>query len=158
MKDTGAERRSEGPRCRRLRNFPAKDADTKRCLPQDSVTRALALIGAVHEHGPNDVAATLDRTSYRDLLELAVTLAAMVPDDYSAAELLAWNDSRYEPPEQAEGQRQLFPATRQLLPHGTHSAFNRHRTAGEEPCQACWHGERDYQRARARRRRAKDVA
>ena len=149
---------SHGGRLRPQRNIPA-DCPVTASLPTAAVTRALALIGAVHENGPSDVAAILDRTSYQDLTDLAVTLAAMVPDAYSPAELLAWNDSRHLPDESSAGQRQLFPTgPATLQPHGTHAAFNRHRNADEDPCQACWHGERDYQRARARRRRAKDVA
>lgn len=146
-----------GTRHLQQRNYPS--TETVGCLPTTAVTRALALIGAVHENGPGDVVAVLDRTSYQDLLELSVTLAAMVPDTYSPAELLAWNDCRHMPAEKPTGQRQLFPTTPPpLQPHGTHAAFNRHRNNDEEPCQACWYGERDYQRERGRRRRAKAVA
>lgn len=47
---------------------------------------------------------------------------------------------------------------RHLLPHGTHTAFNRHRNYGTEPCPDCWAAERDYQRERKResRRRMQD--
>src|SRR4051794_887728 len=66
-------------------------------LPAAAVGTAIRLIGAVHEHGPDDVAHILTDLNNQDLLALAVTLAAMVPDDYSPVELLAWNDSRYAP-------------------------------------------------------------
>lgn len=131
------------------------------CLPAAAVGAAVRLVGAVHEHGPDDVAATLRGLTRHDLTALAVTLAAMVPDDYSPVELLAWNDSRYAPvvTPVASTQPPLFPAvlvTRRLRPHGTHAAFVRHRNAGEEPCDACWHGERAYQRNRKRNNRADD--
>ena len=32
--------------------------------------------------------------------------------------------------------------------HGDHAGFAAHRTPGEEPCEACWAGERAYQRDR----------
>src|SRR5438270_140440 len=129
------------------------------CLPADAIATALRLIGAVHEEGPHEVAAVLHRLDRQDLVALAVTLAAMVPDDYTPVELLAWNDSRYTPvePPAPVTQPPLFPAvlvTRQLKPHGTHAAFALHRKHSEEPCDACWHGEREYQRNRKRNNRA----
>jgi hypothetical protein len=130
-------------------------------LPAAAVGTAIRLIGAVHEHGPDDVAHILTDLNNQDLLALAVTLAAMVPDDFSPVELLAWNDSRYAPVVSTVHSTQppLFPAvlvTRQLKPHGTHAAFTLHRKYGEEPCDACWHGEREYQRNRKRNNRADD--
>jgi hypothetical protein len=41
-----------------------------------------------------------------------------------------------------------------LSPHGTHSAFIRHRSDGSDPCMPCWEAERKYQRDRKRRTRA----
>lgn len=38
--------------------------------------------------------------------------------------------------------------SRSLQPHGTHAAYVRHRSHGEEPCDECKAGESDYQRAR----------
>lgn len=54
----------------------------------------------------------------------------------------------------AADRRHKFPvkAHRGLRPHGTHAAFTRHRKAGQEPCEACWDGEREYQRSRQRAR------
>lgn len=40
-----------------------------------------------------------------------------------------------------------------LLPHGTHAAFMRHRNDNEEPCDSCKYGERIYQRHAKRRSR-----
>lgn len=42
-----------------------------------------------------------------------------------------------------------------VMPCGTHSAFNRHVSHGEEPCDNCRLAERVYQRESKRRRRAK---
>lgn len=45
-----------------------------------------------------------------------------------------------------------------VKPHGTHAAFNRHKSRNEEPCGKCWTAEREYQSARARLRRAQAVS
>lgn len=50
------------------------------------------------------------------------------------------------------------PAASEPQPCGTHAAFARHRAHGEQPCEPCVIGEREYQRARHVRRRAKAVA
>jgi hypothetical protein len=43
--------------------------------------------------------------------------------------------------------------------HGDHAGFAAHRYRGEEPCEACWEGERAYRRERrAARRAAKSAA
>lgn len=43
--------------------------------------------------------------------------------------------------------------------HGDHPGFTAHRRRGEEPCEACWDGERAYRRERrAVRRAAKSAA
>lgn len=119
--------------------------DLRRSLPVASVQRAQLLVGAVRDRDPDTVQELLEHGGTADLYALAVTLAAMVPDDLTPAELLAWNDE----------QRYVFtPAPRGLAPHGTHSAFNRHRSDGSYPCSKCWDAERTYQRNRGRRRRA----
>lgn len=133
---------------------PAQDT-----LPPGAVQRAVLLVGAVHDEGPREVAMLLNPLTRADLNAVAVTLAAMVPADYTPAELLAWNDAQYvrpEPSEPAGNQAPLFPTmlvTRRLKPHGTHAAFNRHKNAGEIPCPACQLGEREYQAARPDRRK-----
>lgn len=114
------------------------------CLPELAVRRALLLIGAVRGNESGEVERMLTRLKPRDLYGLAVTLAAMVPDDQTPADLLAWND-KVEP---------LRAVKAGLAPHGTHAAFNRHRNDGTEPCGRCWDAERTYQRDRGRRRRA----
>src|SRR5438874_2361003 len=64
-------------------------------LPPKTLRAAQLLTGAVHDEGPAEVAAILRPLAPQQLRALAVTLAAMVPVDYSPAELLAWNDSRH---------------------------------------------------------------
>lgn len=129
-------------------------------LPAEAVATAVRLAGAVHDDGPDEVGAILRHLTPQQLRALAVTLAAMVPVEYTPVELLAWNDHRYARPAAApapDRQPPLFPAvmvTRELRPHGTHAAFVRHRTNKEEPCEACWHGEREYQRNRKRQVRS----
>jgi DNA-binding CsgD family transcriptional regulator len=39
--------------------------------------------------------------------------------------------------------------------HGDHAGFAAHRYRGEEPCEACWEGERAYRRARRAARKAR---
>lgn len=169
MPPTEAQQRARKFGCNYTQVFPQSGDKAGGCLPAMTVLNALRLVGAVHEHGPADVADLLHAMDRQNLYAVTVTLAAMVPDDYSPAELLAWNDARYGDAEPARAiadqQQPLFPAvlvTRQLRPHGTHAAFVRHRAAGEQPCDPCVHGEREYQRARPPRvrkdpRRVADV-
>ena len=37
--------------------------------------------------------------------------------------------------------------------HGDHAGFNAHKYRGEDPCQRCWDGEREYRRERRAARR-----
>jgi hypothetical protein len=142
---------------------PVRDFDT--CLPSGALQRAVLLVGAVHDEGPREVEMLLRRLTRTDLYSLAVVLAALVPADYTPAELLAWNDHQYarpRPTPAAGSQPPLFPAVatggRPLKPHGTHAAFNRHKAAGEDPCEPCVFGERDFQRDRQRTRRSTAAA
>lgn len=57
-----------------------------------------------------------------------------------------WDDDRIDQPS-------AVPESG-LLGHGTHAAFNRHKTRNEHPCARCRAGEREYQAERHRRRRA----
>lgn len=41
--------------------------------------------------------------------------------------------------------------------HGDHAGFAAHRYHGEEPCEACWEGERAYRRDRRAARRARQI-
>jgi DNA-binding CsgD family transcriptional regulator len=48
------------------------------------------------------------------------------------------------------GMRILEPTRR----HGDHPGFNAHKYRGEEPCEACWEGERAYRAERRAARKA----
>ncbi|MGW3383301.1 response regulator transcription factor [Streptomyces albogriseolus] len=41
--------------------------------------------------------------------------------------------------------------------HGDHAGFAAHRYRGEEPCEACWEGERAYRRERRAARKERQV-
>lgn len=56
----------------------------------------MGLVGAVRDYGPGEVAEVLAPMDRQQLLAVAVALAAMVPTDKTAGELLAWNDDRQE--------------------------------------------------------------
>jgi len=42
--------------------------------------------------------------------------------------------------------------------HGDHAGFAAHRYRGEEPCEACWEGERAYRRERREARKSGESA
>jgi DNA-binding CsgD family transcriptional regulator len=52
-------------------------------------------------------------------------------------------------------QKGLLDPTRR---HGDHAGFAAHRYYGEEPCEACWEGERAYRRNRKQARKASGSA
>jgi hypothetical protein len=107
---------------------------------------ALQLVDAVHRADRLDIARIV---ADADLPALAVVLAAMVDEDKPVSELLAWaRDLRVRP----AGARKGSKAPRLLQPCGTHAAYTRHRSRGEEPCEACVIGERLYQRNRPGKR------
>ena len=122
---------------------------TGESLPLGAIAAAQLLVGAVHEEGPAEVAALLTPLDRQALYGLAVTLAAMVPADYTPGELLAWNDVH----ELRHPGNKLACEGRTIQPCGTHAAFNRHRAKGEQPCDECWVGERRYQREKKERQR-----
>ncbi len=107
-----------------------------------AVADGLELVGLVRDYTADVIGDYLARRDREQLEALIVALAAMVPDDVSVDTLLAWIRPK---PKQPPG------ITRQLRPHGTHAAFNLHRKHSEEPCAACWTGERLYQRDAKRR-------
>lgn len=118
---------------------------------------ALELVGAVRNFDQQGVR---DILAVADLPALAVVLAAMVDDERSERELLGWLP---ETQGFGLGRPPKRPPTPRggLQPCGTHAAWTRHRSRGEEPCEACWVGEREYQRSRPGRRagdRAKGAA
>lgn len=97
------------------------------------MTARQQLLDAVRRQDHAAIAAVLAPATRRELYQLTVSLAAAL----------------VQPP------APMAPTGRQTQPHGTHAGFNRHRAAGDAPCPACWAGERTYQRARARTRRAR---
>lgn len=130
-------------------------------VPRDraetSLPDALALIGAVRDGGPDAVAAVMARA---DLPAVVVVLAAMVPDDRTPGELLAWADPTAVERERKRDEAKLerlrrrhAAGQRTLQPCGTHAAYTRHKNRCEEACEACVLAERIYQRDRMRRRR-----
>ena len=114
-----------------------------------AVRRAQRLACAVRDDGAWEVARQTDDLSHVELVALAVALAAMVPLDRSAADLLAWVDG----PALPAGQR--FPDLRWSddALRLAHCAWNR----GERDPWST-EGERLYQRARHQRRKAERKA
>lgn len=109
-----------------------------------AVPIALQLVGAVRESAPA-VAAWMRQQTPADLQAVAVVLAALVPDDRTPRELLAWLEPlpvRHRP-----------TYGRPLRPCGTHAAHERHRARGEDIDPACREAERVYQQDRHARRR-----
>ncbi len=126
---------------------------------------ALELVGAVRDGGPDAVADALARTN--DLAALVVMLAALVPDDQTPSELLAWwNPDAGERRKRRAEQRRLRrmrqrdePVVRATQPCGTHAAYVRHWKRSETPDEDCVAAERLYQRERKRSKSAnKDLA
>lgn len=120
-------------------------------LPRPALRTALQLVASVHDYDHIAVTEALNQAGRHELYAMCVSLAAMVDPDQHIRDLLAWNDDAPNtPPAPAEAAR-FNP--RILSPHGTHSAYARHKKRGEQPCAECIEGERTYQRLRQRRRR-----
>ena len=126
--------------------------------PLDRVERvlpiALAMVGAVRE-GPDQVAHTLELAE-ADMPAVMVALAALVPDDRSAAELLRWYHG--ERKDKAQRLRERARVRRPVAECGTRSGFGRHKNLCEPVCGPCAEAERLYQRERKRRDRAAVVS
>lgn len=97
---------------------------------------------------------------------LLYVLAAAVPDDRPWTHLTAWAAQRMPStagprlveadPETGPGTRPRKESTRQLRPHGTRAAANRHRYHKEPLCDLC--AEADRVRERVRKREARNRA
>jgi hypothetical protein len=115
---------------------------------QRALDRALELVVIVRDYGRDEITTWLRRRSRLDLEGIAVALAALVPEDSTPRDLLAWMD---EPPRVREPYRPL-PAEprppRELAPCGTRAAHERHKIRGEKPCDACNEAQRAYHAAR----------
>jgi hypothetical protein len=123
---------------------PDERADT-------AVRDGLELVGLVHEFGQDTIAEFLRARDRPGIEALVVALAAMVPEDRTPDQLLAWLRPR---------RPRAKAAPKPLRACGTHAAFNRHKALGEPPCDRCVLGERQYQRdqARLQRQRARERA
>lgn len=116
-------------------------------LAEDLVPIAAQLVGTVRDYDPADTGALLDRAGIHDAKARAfvVVLAAMVPPDQSARDLLAWVER--EPPRQTR-----FPRE-----HGTLRGYRQHsyRNPYDPPCAPC---RAAHAEDRARRRDGRAVA
>lgn len=117
------------------------------CLPEWAISHSQRLIGAVRDYDSTAVNALL-MLPEPDLKLLALTLAAMVPDDRSPAELLIWNDKIDDLIARRRGE------LAGLKPCGTRAAWMRHKANGEQPDPACEEANRAYQREAKRRQYA----
>ena len=74
---------------------PTRVLDPQRAIPlaRISVKRATELVCLVRDEGPSATGAFLDRFNAQQMYALAVTLAAMVPDDRPVDDLLAWTET-----------------------------------------------------------------
>ena len=92
-------------------------------LAEQASWHAARLVGAVHDEGPDVVAALLADAPAGRLDAVCVALAAMVDPDRTPGELLAWTD--------------WAPSVPVLKPCKGRSARRRHDRRGEE-CWTCW--------------------
>lgn len=127
-----------------------RDADTERRLGELAarlVPVACDLVCRVRDDGRDAVAELLGPLTAEEQRALLVVLAAMVPDDRSADELLAWVtwDEHGQP----------VPAAPRSLEElrAAHTRYARDRARGRTPPDPVVAGERAYQRARKRARR-----
>lgn len=102
-------------------------------LPTTALQQALDLVMTVHDEGPPEVQAAIQRIT--DVPAVLVTLAALVPANQTVQQLLAWNDDKYQ------------TCTH---PHSSQAAYDWHRQRGERPCRDCRLGEELRQQARRR--------
>jgi hypothetical protein len=88
--------------------FGATDTAVRACPPVDrrehrahqAALDAVDLVASVRDYDPREVWGTLHLRQQRDplrLIALCVALAAMVPEDRPARELLAWTDELAQP-------------------------------------------------------------
>lgn len=119
-------------------------------LADDAVGDAMRLVHAIRGDDQAVVLRALNRDP-DEMRALAVVLASMVHPRNARPNkrLLAhWRQPPATVPD---------PHEPNLAPHGTHSAYNRHRKRGEEPCDLCREGERVYNtRASAERRASRE--
>jgi hypothetical protein len=98
---------------------------------------AAELVVRVRDDDPEANGRWLATLTDRERRDLLIVLAAAVPDDQPWAELTAWVPKR------------------QLKPHGTPAAAERHRYRREPLCDECRDAERARDRIRKREQRAR---
>ena len=108
---------------------------------------ACQLAGHVHAHDKTAIHHIIRRLTPHEAYALIVVLAAMIPQDQTPRELLAWTEHR-----------PTRPRLVKLKPCGTHAAYWRHKNRGEPIDPHCLNAERDYQRVRKQHQRRKDIA
>lgn len=108
---------------------------------------AVEAIDAVRREDATAIQSVIDRA---DVPALVITLAGMLDDDRSIRSLMRDVPRYLVALRRTSGADPLRP----LAECGSHAAFNRHVSRGEEPCEPCWEQERAYQRSRSRSRRA----
>lgn len=106
------------------------------------VPTACQLTGHVHAHDKQAIHKVIRNLTPQEAYAVIVVLAAMIPQDQTPRELLAWTE-------------QVPPRSRgvKLKPCGTHAAYWRHKTRGERIDDRCLDAERAYQRDRKREQR-----
>lgn len=100
------------------------------------IPTACQLTGHVHDHNRKAIRRLLHGLNQQDTYTLLIVLAAMIPEDRTIKELLAWTNQ--------------LP---QLKPCGTHAAYARHKTNNEPIDPLCQRAERAYQRNKKREQR-----
>lgn len=101
-----------------------------------TIPTACELIDHVHTHNKKAIRQLLHNLNQQDIHALTIVLAAMIPEDRTIKELLAWTNQ--------------LP---QLKPCGTHAAYARHKTNNEPIDPLCQRAERAYQRNKKREQR-----
>lgn len=128
-------------------------------LARNSINRATELVCLVRDEGADTIGTWLNRLDRQALYGLTVTLAAMVPDDATVDELLAWIE--WEPTPVPINPPCPRPRTLPIPEHirRAHAAHERARRSGSDIPEDIRDGERIYQALRhAAKKRKQEVA
>lgn len=142
------------------------DAAAKGRLAERMVPVALDLVGLVRGEGDADlIGEAIGVLSEQEAKAAMVVLAAMVPQDRSPQELLAWvtwdEHGRPLPPDavmvlySGAGRRERATG---VIECGTAPGYERHRAKGETACDPCREAANAYRRDRRRRQRRREAA
>jgi hypothetical protein len=118
-------------------------------ITERMVPVACDLVGRVRDGNRQSILVLLRSLTPSERYALTVVLAAMIPVDRSARDLLSWSDDA-----PAEILPEPTAYVRPLKPCGTHAAYWRHKKRGEPVDLRCLYAERAYQRTRKSRRAA----